>query len=87
MFEFRNGALHAESAPLEAIAREYAALRSPDTETAEPHDWRDHSSSPHHHDGDDPEPIWDKPDTETVPDPEPFGILTESDTETAGEAG
>jgi hypothetical protein len=25
----------------------------------EPHDWRDHSSSPHHHDGDDPEPVWD----------------------------
>jgi hypothetical protein len=48
------------------IAREYAALRSPDTEMAEPHDWRDHSSSPHHHDDDDPEPIWDHPDTETA---------------------
>lgn len=23
------------------------------------HDWHDHSSSPHHHEGDDTEPVWD----------------------------
>jgi hypothetical protein len=27
--------------------------------TDKPHDWRDHSSSPHHHVEGDPEPVWD----------------------------
>jgi hypothetical protein len=32
--------------------------RDPDAMTDKPHDWRDHSSSPHHHVEGDPEPVW-----------------------------
>ena len=41
-----------------AAGREVALTPAPPSG----HDWRDHSSSPHHHDGDDPEPIWDRPE-------------------------
>ena len=29
------------------------------------HQWRDHSSTPHHHEGDSDEPIWDVPTSTT----------------------